>query len=326
MTSFAGPGDHERADHDLTGALAERSLEARGSLALKVIAALNVPGLLISPWAAPPSSLLAATSFVTAAAMSVLYLLVARAVDRRRGWAIAALRPLLVAITAFGVYAVIVAHGEGWIRVPIDAGLAIWAWFGRPHVRPAPRPGLRSAGVVLAAVLVLATAWYGRQVFGWGGLLDVQRPDLRSQVTADCGPAGTLPPAAITVTYDWSWARSMPFPSGLDVIVIGWAGVDRNGHPLDYLGDTPTSGPGIQPGLQDVPSLDLATEVESETPASWHWGASLASQELAPGRIQFQLTRSSQAPPQAGSTLTITATYIHEGIWRQDAAAFTCTW
>ncbi len=326
MTSVAGPGDHDRVDHDLAGALAERSLEGRGSLALKVIAALNVPGLLLSPWAGPPSALLSATSFLTAAAMSVLYFVVARALDHRRGWAIAALRPLLIAITAFGVYAVIVAHGEGWIRVPIDALLAVWAWFGPPMVRPAPRPGPRSAGAVAAAVVILATAWYGPPVFGWGGLLDVQRPDLRGQVTADCGPSGSLPPAAVTVTYDWSWARSSPFPSGLDVVVIGWAGVDRNGHPLYFLGDTPATGTGIQPGLQDVPSLELAKQVEAETPGSWHWGISLASQQLAPGRIQFQLTHTSQAPPQKGTTLTIAATYVHLGIWRQDAAAVTCTW
>ncbi|MCI0584185.1 MAG: hypothetical protein L0227_15095 [Chloroflexi bacterium] len=78
-------------------------------------------------------------------------------------------------------------------------------------------------------------------------------------------------------------------------------------------------------GRQIDPSAAMAREVEAESDGSWHWGIVLEDQDLGPGRIEMELRATRAAPPDAGP-MTITATYIHLGLWRQDTAPVTCTW
>ncbi|HET9680687.1 MAG TPA: hypothetical protein VFP19_01520 [Candidatus Limnocylindrales bacterium] len=313
-----------------------RSLEDRASLAFKVVAALNLPGIVLAPWGTPPSWLLAATSFGSTVVLTILYVVEARGLDRRRRWALLAARPLLLVVAVFGAYSTYLAFQEHWLKVPFDVILATWAWISLPELEPpggleghaadAPdtRAGLRSIALVLLVTLLQATIWYGAPIFGWGGLLDAHQADLTASLRVDCGPGGG-PPGTLTVGYDWSWRTRAPVPSGLDVVVIGWKGVDGQGRALYLLGPTPVTGPGIQPSFQDVPSLDMAREIEMQSSASWHWGIHLDQQGMAPGHIEFQLDLAHQDPPQPGP-LTITASYVHLGLWHDDATPVTCSW
>jgi hypothetical protein len=315
-----------------------RSLENRAVVALLIIAVLQVPGILVSPWGGPPSWLLNVTSVIAAIGTTLLYLVEARGIQRRRAWAMLALRPLLVVVVVFGAVAVVVAAQAGFIKVPVDVALAIWAWLGSPDHRPAAepdaapvrRPGVRATALVVAVAALDAAIWYGPPVFGWGGLLDVHQADFTGALKVDCGPpmAGS-PPATVAISYDWSWSARAAFSSGLDVVVIGWRGADGQGRTLYLLGDTPDTGRGIQPSLQDFPSLEMAKEIEgqmaSPTSGSWHWGIHLDQQNLAPGHIQFTIELAHPNPPQP-TPLSITASYIHLGLWHTDAPAVTCSW
>lgn len=319
----------------------ERSLEDRAALAFTIVALLDVLGVIVAPWGGPPSLLLDATSVLATIGITALYFVEARAIERRRRWAILAIRPLLVLMTVFGIYSVLVALQEGWHKVPIDAALGVWAWLarseGHPPGRSIDRPGtpqtrgtalrgtaLRASSLVVSVTLLESAIWYGGPIFGWGGLLDVHQPDLAVSLHVDCGPPGG-PPAALNVTFDWSWRIRPLLPSGLDMVVIGWSGVDGQGRVLYLLGDEPDIGPGIQSGLQAFPSVDMASQVETETPGSWHWGIHLDRQGLAPGQIPFNLQLAHASPPEPGP-VTVTATYIHLGLWRQAAPSVTCSW
>ena len=303
------------------------SVEARTSLALKVLAGLNFGVAILSLFPPPyPMSWLQAVTFNTAAGvMAVLFVLGAVALDRRRPWAYAAARPMLAVIGVCGLYALGAVVAEGRIRVPFDVILATWAWLGTADSRARPRRDRRSHALVGATLVLLAIPLTGSSVLGWGGLVDVHEPDIRATLEADCGVPDAGPPSTIAVTYDWTWQRWGPFASGSDVVVIGWTGDDLLGRPLYLLGDTPASGTGIVSGRQVDPSAAMARQVEAESEVSWHWGIDLGARQLAPGRIEFQLAQTRPAPPQPGP-LRITATYIHLGLWRHDAASVTCVW
>lgn len=303
------------------------SWEDRASLVFKILAAVNGAAIVLAMFPPPtPSSALQAASWAVAAgAMAILYVVEARGIARGRAWARSAARPLLVVVIASGIAATLIAFDAGRTRLPFEAVLGIWAWLGGPDVARAPERGVRGILLVGAAVPLLAVVLVGHLVFGWGGLLDVHEPDLRASLAAECGPPGPGLPAAITVTYDWSWATTSPFPSGLDVVVIGWTGDDAEGRPLYLLDATPPSGGGVREGLQADPSLALALEAEGESKGSWHWGIELGDQQLAPGHIEARLALARDAPPRPGP-LTIRASYVHLGLWRHDAVSVTCSW
>ncbi|TAK00368.1 MAG: hypothetical protein EPO36_09085 [Chloroflexota bacterium] len=303
------------------------TLEARTSLALKIMAAVHGFAVILAMIPSPdPTSWLQAVTFGTVTGFVVVVFVVeAVALDRRRPWAYAAARPLLVVVGLVGVGSLLVASAEGRIRVPFDLGLAAWAWLGVADIRQSPRRDRRSVATVVVAAVLLAVPLTGSSVFGWGGLLDVQQDDLRATLEVDCGAPGVGTPPSIGVAYDWAWQRGSPFPSGSDVVVIGWAGDDGLGRPLYLLGDDPPSGAGIMSGRQVDPSATMARAVEAESEVSWHWGIELAEQAFAPGAIRAELVRTRADQPQP-EPLTITATYIHLGIWRQDTAAVTCSW
>jgi hypothetical protein len=303
------------------------SLEARASLALKGLAFINIAGVVLAEFPPPlPVSFLHTVAFNAAAAvLAVLQLVEARALDRRRPWAVSAARPLLVVLIATGLGATLVGVGEGWIRIPFESLLAIWALFGRADPTLIRRADRRSWSLVPAVAVVVAMMLVSEPVFGWGGKLDVRRSDLQASVTADCATSGTGPPTTITVTYDWAWTRTSPLPNGLDIVVLGWSGNDAAGRPVYLFDNDPQPSGGIYPGRRAYPSLDMATLVASESPASWSWGIELDEQGLRPGHIELDLRRARDAPPDP-APLVITATYIHLGLWRSEPATFTCTW
>jgi hypothetical protein len=129
----------------------------------------------------------------------------------------------------------------------------------------------------------------------------------------------------LTFAYDWAWGSGSPLPSGTDIVVVGWTGADADGNPLYVVAEIPESGPGIRSGFGGYPSTPMADHVATESEASFRWGVELSGQELKSGRIALQLMRAKQIP-RGPSPLTITATYIHLGLWRHDAPRVVCSW
>ena len=303
------------------------SLEWRASIAFKVLAFINLAGVVLAMFPPPlPGSLLYGLTFNSAAALlAALEIAVGRALDRRRPWAVAAVRPMLLVLGAEGIGAMLVGSSAGRIRIPFEAVIAVWVLFAGRDVTMIRRADRRSVSLVGASALVIASMLVGEPVFGWGGLLDVRQSDLRASISADCSAPGADLPPTLTVTYDWSWARTSPLPNGLDIVVIGWSGRDADGRTLYLFDEDPASGTGIHSGRRAYPSLDMATAVGKASPASWSWGIELGEQGLRPGRLELQLRRAKDAPP-GPSPLVITATYIHLGIWRSDPVSVTCSW
>jgi hypothetical protein len=303
------------------------SLEARASLAFKILAALGVFGVVLAmfPGVVPVSAFRTVMVNGAGAVLAAVYVAEAIGLDRRRPWAVAAARPLLIVLVASGLYSALVAFGEGRIRVPFDIGLAIWALLGAPDATPIASQERRSVSAIGAAIALIALVSFGQPLFGWGGLLDVHEPDLRATLAADCGAPGAGPPETITLAYDWAWGSGSPLPSGTDIIVVGWTGADAEGHPLYVIAEIPESGPGISPGFGGYPSTQMAGQVAKESTASFRWAIDLSRQELKPGRITLRLMRARESPP-GPNPLTITATYIHLGLWRHDAPRVICSW
>ncbi len=303
------------------------SLEWRASVALKVLAFINVAGMVLALFPPPvPASILYGVTFNLAAGLlAVLEIVAARALDRRRPWAVAVVRPMLLVLIAEGIGAMLVGLDAGRIRVPFEALIAIWVLLAGADLTLTRRTDRRSLSLVGVASVVIVSMLAGEPVFGWGGLLDVRQSDLRGSIAADCGAPGAGLPPAITVTYDWSWARTSPLPNGLDIVVLGWSGSDAVGRTIYLFDKDPDPGHGIYSGRRGYPSLDMATLVGKETRASWSWGVELGEQGLQPGHIELQMRRVRDAPP-GPTPLVITATYIHLGIWRSDPVSVTCSW
>ncbi len=303
------------------------SLEWRASVALKVLAFINVAGMVLALFPPPvPASVLYGVTFNLAAGLlAVLEIVAARALDRRRPWAAAVVRPMLVVLIVEGVGAMLVGLDAGRIRVPFEAVIAIWALLAGADLTLIRQADRRTVSLVALTSILIASMLGGRPVFGWGGLLDVRQSDLRASISADCGAPGAGLPPTVTVTYDWSWARTSPLPNGLDIVVIGWSGNDADGRTIYLFDKDPDPGHGIHSGRRGYPSLDLATQVGTETRASWSWGVELGEHGLQPGHIELQMRRARDASPEP-SPLVISATYIHLGIWRSDPVSVTCSW
>jgi hypothetical protein len=302
------------------------SFEARASLALKLISLIDAGGLALAalPAAVPQASLYTASWGLATLGIVVVCVVEAFGLDRGRSWAVAAARPVLVLLALLGLALMVVAFGAASFRLPFELVLGAWAWLGPADRKPTPTPDGRSLAL-LGGVLVLAgIVLLGRPVLDWGGALDPGTADLHATISADCGADGSLP-EKLRVVYDWSWSRTAPFASGLDMIVIGWTGADAQGRPLYLLDETPPSGTGIYPGRAGPPSLEMAIQAAAESKGSWRWGVELSEQQLAPGRIEVDLVRARETPPSP-EPLTIRATYIHVGRWRSDAPIVTCSW
>ena len=305
------------------------TLEGRASLGLKALAVLNGFGVILAffPPAVPPARLLSVMFNVASALLVVLMLLEARGIDRLRPWAIAAVRPFLLVISAAGAYTFVVAVLDGRSRIPLDVGIAIWALLAAPHVSPRPRLEARSVGLVTSAVGLSAVMLFSQPLFDWGGTLDVKPADLHTSMSVDCGTATPdgLVPEKITITYDWSWTGGSPLPDGLDAFVLGWTGDDAEGRPLYLIGRTPDTLPGVYSGRAGVPSRQMKEAVAEESRGSWNWGIELDERGHAPGRLVIELDRAQAATPNP-QPVVIRATYVHLGVWRQDVEPVTCTW
>ncbi len=275
----------------------------------------------------PPARLLTVGFNVASALLVVLMLVEARGLDRVRPWAIAAVRPFLIVIAAAGAWVFVEAILDGRLRIPLDVGVALWAFLAGPHITPRPRLEARSIALVCAAAGLAALMLLSRPLLDWGGALDARPAALRASMSVDCGtarPDGT-PPDTVAITYEWSWSGSSLLPDGLDAFVLGWTGDDDQGRPLYLLGETPDLEAGVYSGRRGHPSREMTSEVAKESRQWWHWGIELAERGYAPGRIVVELHRA-QPSVDDPEPLVLKGTYVHLGVWRQDVEPVTCAW
>ena len=323
MTAWAGPG---RLAVEEEGPR-PGSLESRASLALKILAGVNAAGIILAtvPGAIPTSELQAVAFNVASGALAVLYVVVARALDRRQHWAVSAIRPLLLLLLVWGAYTFVTALAGGVLRIPWTSLAASWALFGPADRRPLPRLNGRGGAMLVASAALIAMVLASELVFGWGGFFDVHERDLNASLVADCGTPGAALPERIAIAYDWSWSRSTLLANEDDVVVIGWNGDDAEGHPLYVLDDTTEPGDGISLGSTSGVSTAMTREATGRWRGSLHWVMDLGVRGIRPGRIEVVLVRAAEQPPEP-EPLAIGASYIHVGVWRSDASAVTCSW
>ena len=323
MTAWAGPGG--------PGAEVEGprpgSLESRASLALKILASVNAAGIALAliPGTIPSSELQTVAFHVASGALAVLYVVVARALDRRERWAVSAIRPLLLLLLVWGAYTFVTSLAVGALRIPFTTLAASWALFGPADRGPLPRLSGRGAAVLVASAALIAMVLAGPPVFGWGGFLDVHERDLSASLVVDCGTPGAALPARIAIAYTWSWSGSTLFANEDDVVVIGWNGDDAGAHPLYVLGGPPAAGNGIYLGIPSGVSATMAEEAAGHWRGSLHWVIDLHVRGIRAGRVELVLMRAVAQPP-GPQPLTVGASYIHVGVWRNDASAVTCSW
>jgi hypothetical protein len=323
MTAWAGPGGSaEEEEGPRPG-----SLESRASLALKILAGVNGAGIILAmiPGTIPSSELQTVAFHVASGALAVLYVVVAWALDRRQHWAVSAIRPLLLLLLVWGAYIFVTALAVRALRIPFTALAASWALFGPADRGPLPRLSGRGAAVLLASAALIAMVLAGPPVFGWGGFFDVHERDLSASLVVDCGTPGAALPERIAITYEWSWSGSTLLANEDDVVVIGWSGDDAGGHPLYVLGDTPEAGDGISLGTPSGVSTTMGDQAADRWRGSLHWVIDLSVRGIRAGRVELVLTRAVEQPPDP-EPLTVGASYIHVGVWRNDASAVTCSW
>jgi hypothetical protein len=303
------------------------SLEARASLALKVLAGINVFGIVLAtiPGAVSTSTLQVFALHLTSAALAVVYVLVARGLDRRRPWAVSAIRPLLIVLVVWGVYDTITGLGAGAVRIPFATLGAGWALLGSADRRPLPRLNARGGAILVAAVLVIGIAAARNPLFGWGGYFDVHPQDLSASLNVDCGTSAGELPDHITVTYEWSWQNTTVLPNDQDVVVIGWNGDDAQRHPLYVFDAAPDPGDDVHLGSANRVSESLADVAAAPWEGSVRWGIELSTRGIKPGRVELVLRRAAAQPPDP-QPLTIGASYVHVGVWRSETPTMTCSW
>jgi hypothetical protein len=324
VTAWAEPGGSvaEEEEGPQSG-----SLEWRASLALKILAGVNGAGIILAmfPGSIPSSELQTVALHVALGSLAFLYLVLARALDRHRHWAASAIRPLLLLLLVWGAYTFVTALAAGAFRIPYTAIAASWALLGPVDRGPLPRLSVRGATVLLASAALIAMVLAGPPVFGWGGFFDVHKRDLSASLVVDCGTPGAALPERIAITYTWSWSGSTLFANEDDVVVIGWNGDDAGAHPLYVLGDAPEAGDGISLATPGGVSATMAREAAGHWRGSLHWVINLNVRGIREGRIVLVLRRAVEQPPEP-EPLSVGASYIHVGVWRNDAPAVTCSW
>jgi hypothetical protein len=302
------------------------SLEARASLAFKIMAVVGLLGIILAlvPDSFPNSTLLTFAFNLATGLVSALYFIEARGLDRSRPWARAAARPMLVVLAAWGTYATIAGFNQGILRIPFELALAVWAFLGDRSPIPTPRPVTRSFGVILAAIPLLGAMAFGYLIFGWGGMLDVHEEDLVASLQVDCGDPGADPPAVLPVSFDWSWSRTTPLPNEVDTVFVGWSGDDTEGRPMYLLGNTPTVDPAIRSGQRGGLGVVLLDEARAGSRSGFQWAVDLGKRGYQPGAIDLALRLARETTGTAA--VSVTASYIHLGIWRSEATTVSCTW
>ena len=323
MTAWAGPGG---SPMEVQGPRMG-SLEWRASLALKVLAGINAFGIILAmiPGTIPSSELQAVAFHVASGALAVLYVVIAWALDRRQHWAVSAIRPLLLLLLVWGAYTFVTALAAGGFRIPFTTLAASWALFGPADRRPLPRLSGRGVAVLVASTTLVATVLVGQPVFGWGGFFDVHERDLSASLVVDCGRPGAAPPERIAIEYTWSWSGNTLLANEDDAVVIGWNGDDAEGHPLYVLGDTPEAGDGIHMGTSSGVSATMLEETRGHWRGSLQWVIDVSARGIREGRVELVLMRAVEQPPEP-EPLTVGASYIHVGVWQNDASSVTCSW
>jgi hypothetical protein len=302
------------------------SVEARASLVFKIMTVVGFGGIILSllPDSFPNSALLTVAFNLAAGLISVLYFIEARGLDQSRSWARAAARPMLVLLAAWGAYAAVTGFGQGILRVPFELALAVWAFLGDPSPIPTPRPVSRTVGVILAAIPLLVAMAFGHVLFGWGGVLDVDQQDLVASLEVDCGDPAAGPPAELAVSFDWSWTRTTPLPNEVDTVFIGWSGDDAEGRPLYLLGANVGTDPAIRSGQRGELGLELLAEARAGARSGFQWAVDLGKRGYQAGGVDLILQRARETT--GTPALTVTASYVHLGIWRSEAKTASCTW
>lgn len=302
------------------------SLEARASLVFKLMAGVGGIGIVLAliPESFPNSTLLTFAFNLATGLLSALYFIEARGLDRSRPWARAAARPMLVVVAAWGAYAAIAGLNQGILRIPFEVALAVWPFLGDRSPYPTPRPVARSFGVIGAAIPLLGAMAFGYVIFGWGGVLDVHEADLVASLEIDCGDPGAGPPAELPVSFEWSWARTTPLPNEVDTVFIGWSGEDAEGRPWYLLGRDIVTDPAIRSGQRGALTVALLDEARAGSRSAFQWAVDLDDRGYQPGVINLALRRARETTGPA--TVSVTASYIHLGIWRSEATTVSCTW
>lgn len=302
------------------------SVEARASLVFKIMAAVGLGGIILSllPDSFPNSALLTVAFNLAAGLVSALYFIEAQGLDHSRPWARAAARPMLVLLAVWGAYAAVAGFNQGIVRIPFELALAVWAFLGDPSPIPTPRPVARSFAVIVAAIPLLGAMAFGYVLFGWGGALDVAEQDLVASLQVECGDPNAGPPEELPVSFDWSWSRTTPLPNEVDTVFVGWTGDDAEGRPLYLLGVLPATEPGIRSGQRGDLGLELLEEARFGARSGFQWAVDLGKRGYQPGGVDLVLRR---ARPATGTpALTVTASYVHLGIWRSEASTVSCAW
>jgi hypothetical protein len=302
------------------------SVEARASLVFKIMAVVGIAGIILSllPDSFPNSALLTVAFNLSAALISALYFIEAQGLDRSRPWARAAARPMLILLAAWGAYAAVAGFNQGILRIPFELALAVWALLGDRNSIPTPRPVARSFGIVVAAIPLLGAMAFGYVLFGWGGVLDVDEQDLVASLQVECGDPSAGPPGELPVSFDWSWTRGTPLPNEVDTVFIGWSGDDAEGRPLYLLGAIPATDPAINPGQRGDLALPLLEEARAGARSGYQWAVDLGKLGYQPTGIDLLLRRARETTGPAA--LSVTASYVHLGIWRSEATPVSCTW
>lgn len=305
------------------------SLEDRASRVFKAMAVIGFAGIILSllPDTFPNSTLLTVAFNWAAGLISTLYFVEARGLDRGRPWAIAAARPLLIVLGGWSAYAAMAGLNQGIIRLPFELVLVGWAFLGGPGypwLADSPRFAGRAVALVAAAIPLVAVMAFGHLVFGWGGLLDVDKGDLVASLNADCGDPGAGPPDQIAVSFAWAWSNTAPLPNEVDTVFVGWSGDDAEGRPLYVLGGSPQADANIRPGQRGDLGLALVEEARGTSRGGFQWAVDLNRRGYEPGDVGLVLMRARE--PAGPRSLTLTASYIHLGLWRSEASAITCSW
>ena len=308
--------------------------EHRAMLAFRGLAAIYLAGIVLAFFPEPHTvSLLLILAFNFAALiLAILYLFIARGLRTLQPWAVSIARPLLILVIVEDLASIIGSIVDGRLRgLPVATVICVWALRGPAGITPIPWPRVFGGVVLAATVPMLAMLVFTRQVFGWGGALDVRQSDLAAQVVASCGPAGGNtgttagdPPQRIHVTYDWAWQKGSPIPSGLDIVVIGWTGDDSQGRPLYLIGPSLPTAKGIYDGRHTYPSLEMGNAMAAQSTGSWQWGIELDEFGIKPGRIEIDLDRAREPAP-GSQPLRILVSYVHLGQWHVDTP-LTCAW
>src|SRR5688572_22063234 len=297
----------------------------RASLTLKILAVIYVLGIIFAglPGAVPTSLLETVVFNIFAAALAVVFVVVALALDRRQAWAMSTIRLLLALLVVWGAYMFVSLLLADKVRIPTTMLVAGFGLFMPADDWPPMRLSVRGGAVLvtIAALLGLQTA--SPALFGWGGYFDVHQNDLHATLVVECGTAG--PPEELVVAYEWSWSRTTLLANDEDQVVIGWNGDGVDGRPMYVAIDLPDQSDGVYLGVSSGASGPMASQVAASWRGVFMMRLDLHKLEVRPGRIEAVLVRTAAQPAQEQS-LTLGASYIHAGVWRNDAPTVTCTW